>query len=83
MIAKITKAYIRHYRDNDQVTAYVEWLDGRGKAGRHEAPKRRVLAGSSSADAIVPLYQIWGVHMAALLDRAERDGVTIERETWT
>ncbi len=25
---EITKAYIRHYSDNGQTTAYVEWSDG-------------------------------------------------------
>ena len=35
-IAKITKAYVHHYRDNGQTVAYVEWMDLRGKAGRTE-----------------------------------------------
>ncbi len=30
----ISKAYIRHYTDNDQYTSYVEWSDG----GRTEGP---------------------------------------------
>jgi hypothetical protein len=41
-IAKITKAYIRHYRDNDQVTAYVEWIDRRGKTGCTEGNYQRI-----------------------------------------
>lgn len=40
MIAKITKAYIRHYTDNGQTTAYVEWRDAKGKAGRTEGKPR-------------------------------------------
>lgn len=36
MIAKITKVYTRHYRDNGQTTTYAEWIDSRGVAGRTE-----------------------------------------------
>ena len=36
MIAKITRAYVRHCRDNGQTTAYVEWVDHKGKPGRTE-----------------------------------------------
>ena len=36
MIKQITKAYIRTYSDSGQTTAYVEWIDGRGKSGRTE-----------------------------------------------
>ena len=32
-ISKITKVYVRTYRDNGQVTAYVEWIDGVGRPG--------------------------------------------------
>jgi hypothetical protein len=28
MPVTIVKAYTRHYRDNNQLTAYVEWSDG-------------------------------------------------------
>lgn len=35
-IKEITKAYIRTYEDNGQVTAYVEWIDDKGKPGRTE-----------------------------------------------
>ena len=38
MIAKFTKIYTRHYRDNGQTTLYIEWVDRRGVAGRTEAP---------------------------------------------
>jgi hypothetical protein len=69
-IAKITKAYIRHYSDNGQSTAYVEWVDSRGKAGRTEATR-----GTFE-------FRPYGDHMDALLDRAKREGITVERETW-
>lgn len=36
MIAKITRAYVRHYSDNGQTVAYVEWIDHKGKKGRSE-----------------------------------------------
>lgn len=36
MIVKITRAYIRHYSDNGQTVAYVEWIDDKGKSGRTE-----------------------------------------------
>ncbi len=32
----ISKAYIRHYTDNDQHTAYVEWSDGGRTEGEPE-----------------------------------------------
>lgn len=63
MIKQITKAYVRTYSDSGQVTAYVEWVDDKGKAGRTEGE---------------PL----NAHMQALLSRAEREGITVEREQW-
>ena len=73
MIATITKAYVRHYRDNGQTTAYVEWIDHRGETGRTEAP---VKATSGT------LAEVYGDHMGALMARAICTGHTIERETW-
>lgn len=80
MIKKITRAYVRHYRDNGQMTAYVEWIDGRGKAGRTEGVvgpcpccgNRRDIVGAIELDE----------HMAALFRRAEREGLKIEQEIW-
>lgn len=63
MIARITKAYTRHYTDSGQVTAYVEWRDTRGQCGRTEGKPHHP-------------------HMAALLARAEREGITPTLETW-
>ena len=69
MIAKITDAYIRRYSDSGQVTAYVEWIDGRGKKGRTEGP----------ADA---LGNPIGSHMTALFARAYRAGVMPRTDSW-
>jgi hypothetical protein len=38
MIVKITKAIIRHYSDNQQTRAYVEWIDERGEGRTEGAP---------------------------------------------
>lgn len=65
---QITKAYTTHYRDNDQRTCYVEWADG----SRTEGPAE------DFNGVLVPI----GVHMGLLFDRALRDGLTIERQTW-
>lgn len=62
-IAKITRAYVRTYRDNGQVTAYVEWIDNRGATGRTEGKPNNI-------------------HMIELLNRAKREGLTVEQETW-
>lgn len=70
MIAKITAAYIRHYHDNGQTTAYVEWIDGRGKLGCTEG---RICSRTGDKP-----NQPAGPHMQALFARAEREGVTIE-----
>lgn len=73
MITRITKAYIRKYSDNGQTVAYVEWIDGKGKTGRTE--------GSEHRDCCIPTPH-FGTHMQALLDRATREGVTVERQQW-
>lgn len=70
MIKQITRAYIRRYSDSGQETAYVEWIDNRGKAGRTEGP-------CQFSDCI-PI----GGHMQALFERAIREGIKIECETW-
>lgn len=63
MIKSVTKAYVRTYTDTGQVTAYVEWVDHRGRSGRTEGEPD-------------------GTHMQALLARAEREGVKVEKERW-
>lgn len=65
---KIIRAYTRHYRDNDQLTAYVEWSDG----GRTEG----------EAELYHGVRVPCGEHMGALFDAALRQGHTIQRETW-
>lgn len=68
MIIKITKAYIRTYRDNGSKVAYVEWKDLHGKPGRTEGTY-------DPRDGL-------GYHMYALLDRAEREGIQVTEERW-
>jgi len=75
MIAKITRTYVRRYRDNGQTTAYVEWVDHKGQAGRTEGAVR-------SRDNSQPLAAVYGDHMGALMARAICCGLTIEREVW-
>jgi hypothetical protein len=59
----ITKAYVRHYRDNGQTVAYVEWIDTRGKAGRTEGtpdnPHMRALFVRAAREGITPTNEVW------------------------
>lgn len=81
MIARITKAYIRRYSDNGQVTAYVEWTDGRGCTGRTEGTAQsRDFERVRRTDGGEPFHV--DLHMDALLSRAVREGVPVTRETW-
>lgn len=75
-IANITAAYTRHYRDNGQTTAYVEWIDHAGHKGRTEGPL--LLPRGSKR----PLAEIYGLHMGALFARAICHGVEIDHQTW-
>ena len=68
MQSRITRAYTRYYRDNGQLTAYVEWSD----RSRTEGPAELYHG--------VPVPT--GEHMGALFDRALRNGITIEHEVW-
>lgn len=70
----ITRAYTRHYRDNGQLTAYVEFKDRRSSSGtgRIEGPAYEYHG--------VPIPE--GAQMSALFDRAIAAGFTIEHETW-
>lgn len=64
----IVRVYTRHYTDNGQDVACVDWSDGSCTVG--------------------PAYTYHGIllpqgpHMGALFDRAIREGLTVERETW-
>lgn len=76
MITKITAAYARHYRDNGSRVAGVEWIDSKGRKGTTEGsigPCRCCGRGTKNE---------LGAHMQALFDRAQREGVTIEHQTW-
>jgi hypothetical protein len=69
MIKQITKTYVRLYTDSGQCTAYVEWIDHNGKAGRTEG---------ESDTAWGPK----GAHMSALFARAKLEGITPSWERW-
>jgi hypothetical protein len=70
MIARITAAYVRHYADNGQTVAYVEWLDGRGQAGRTEGPEHHVhiaaLLHRAKRTGVPVTRETWGMPLAAL-----------------
>ena len=69
-IARVTDAYVRHYSDNGQTTAYVEWEGGDGRKGRTEGP-------------LFPCsHEVLGEHMKVLFARANREGIPIRGETW-
>lgn len=65
---RIKRIYTRHYRDNDQSRAYVDWEGGARTEGEAK----------DYHGVLVPC----GVHMGALFDRALCEGLTIEREVW-
>lgn len=67
-MSAIKRIYTRHYRDNDQLMAYVDWANGTRTEG----------AAGDYHGVVVPL----GTHMGVLFDRALREGLTIEREVW-
>jgi hypothetical protein len=67
MIKTITRTYLRHSRDNGQRTIYVEFTDERGKASCLEC----------GAEAAAK-----SLHMQAVLIRAAREGIKLEKETW-
>lgn len=79
MIKSITKAYVRHYRDNGQVKAYIEGVGNSGKPFRTEGPVHHVERIGREGWA---WEDVTGTHMAALLRRAQRDGLTVENEIW-
>lgn len=60
-IAKFTKAYIRHYSDNGQTTAYVEWQDRRGEKGRTEGTEyaMRHLMTAARAHGVPVIRETW------------------------
>lgn len=64
----IVAVYTRYYRDNKQLSAYVEWSDSSCTESKAEMYHG------------IPIPV--GEHMGALFDRALRDGLTIGREVW-
>lgn len=68
---KFKRIYVRRYRDNGQVTAYVEHDKGRTQGGLHYSDHPRA-----------PCTPSFGVHMHALFAAAHRQGLRLERETW-
>ncbi len=65
---QISRVYTRHYRDNDALCAYIDWADGSRTEG-----SAKLYHGVRIPD---------GLHMGALFDRALREGLTVEHETW-
>lgn len=64
----IARVYTRFYRDNRQLSAYVEWSDGSRTEGRAEMYHGvRVPVGS---------------YMGALFDAAISKGLKVNHETW-
>ena len=72
MTNSIKRVYVRRYRDNGQLTAYVDWADG----SRTEASPA-MFARKRSCYVFT-----FGTHMHALFARAKREGLRMERETW-
>lgn len=68
----IKRTYVRRYRDNGQIVAYVDWSDG----SRTESTLRTFTARRSR------VFRTFGEHMHALFNRARREGLTLQRETW-
>jgi hypothetical protein len=66
--AEIKRVYTRHYTDNDTWRAYVEWADGSRTEGQAIEHKGDVLPTS--------------LHMSNIFDRARRQGLTVEHQTW-
>jgi hypothetical protein len=64
----ILQASIVYYSDNRQHAAYVTWLDNRGHQGRTVCQDYNTTRPS--------------LHMQALLLRAMREGVAIQKECW-
>lgn len=64
----IQRIYTRHYSDNLQNKAYVDWSDGSRTEG--EAIDYHGI--------LIPANE----HMGALFDHGLRAGLVVERETW-
>lgn len=80
-IARVERFYIRHYRDNGSTVAYCEWIDSKGQRSRTEGQPRGI-AGAGGPGTICAFGYHFGAHMSALAARADREGISIETETW-
>lgn len=69
------RIYVRRYRDNGQVLAYVDWADG----SRTEATADKTRHWQSNRTWVTFEF---GMHMHALFARGKRLGLKLERETW-
>lgn len=76
MTNSIKRVYTRHYTDNGQRTAYVDWADGSRTESTTQRFYQRMPLGKG-----VHLFT-FGAHMHALFARAKREGLRMERETW-
>lgn len=75
MPKQIKRIYIRRYRDNGQATAYVDWSDGSRTEGSLQRLYYRPLGKGG--------YTVtFGQHMHALFNRARREGLHLQLETW-
>ena len=73
-MTKITRIYVRRYRDNGQTVTYVDWSDGSRTEGAADRVRQWRKPGYVVFD--------FGQHMHALLARANREGLKLEHETW-
>lgn len=78
---KITKAYIRHYSDNGQNKAYVEYADGTRTEGEALEADQPCPCCGQVMESNAGAFRL-ETHMAALFARARREGVPIETERW-
>lgn len=56
---EIKRAYVRHYSDNGQTKAYVEWLDGSRIEGDEHNPHMRELFRRAKRDGITIERETW------------------------
>lgn len=74
MTKQIKRIYVRRYRDNGQVTAYVDWSDGSRTEGTVDKVRQWRKPSFVAFD--------FGEHMHALFNRAKATGLKLQRETW-
>jgi len=55
----VTKAYIRHYSDNGQTKAYIEWADGARTEGERNNLHMRELFKRTEREGITITRETW------------------------